>query len=89
MNYPPINSPQGTVPILGAEAADYSAVNAVPTFGVARAIYVGVSGNLKIDCADGSSITLTALAAGQWHPIACAKVYNVGSTAGMSVLFGR
>lgn len=46
-----------------------------------RGIYVGVTGDVKVDHPDGSTSTFTALAAGICHPIAAKKIYKVGTSA--------
>lgn len=47
----------------------------------ARGIYVGVSGNLKVTFTDGTTVTLTNLIAGVWHPMEVEKVFDTGTTA--------
>jgi hypothetical protein len=37
--------------------------------GAARALWVGVSGEVTITQVDGTSATLPAVAAGMWHPV--------------------
>ena len=49
--------------------------------GVTRGIYVGVSGDLKVDMPGASAITFVGLAAGMIHPICAKKVYATGTTA--------
>lgn len=44
------------------------------------AIYVGVSGNIKLELSGGSVITLTNLVAGAWHPISAVKVFASDTT---------
>lgn len=44
-----------------------------------RAIYIGVAGDIKIDDAGGTTLTL-ALDSG-WHPIRVARVYSTDTTA--------
>lgn len=46
-----------------------------------RGIYVGATGNVKVDMIDGSTVTFTALAAGVIHPLAVSRVYATGTTA--------
>lgn len=48
---------------------------------VARAIYVGGTGSLKVETDGGQVITLTNLAAGIFHPIVVRKVLATGTTA--------
>lgn len=44
-------------------------------------LYVGGSGDVSILCWDGTSITLTGLVAGVWHPIYSLSVNSAGTTA--------
>lgn len=53
----------------------------------ARWLYVGTSGNVSIVKWDGTSQTLTGLAAGVWHPIYSIKVNTAGTTA-LTMLWG-
>ena len=58
----------------------------VPTNGVAygekmRWLYVGVTGDVSIQCLDGTNITLTGLAAGVFHPIYSIMINSAGTTA--------
>jgi hypothetical protein len=46
-----------------------------------RGIYVGGAGNLKVDMADGTTVTFTAIAVGVIHPIRARRVYATGTTA--------
>jgi hypothetical protein len=48
---------------------------------VTRGVYVGGSGTLKVDMADGTTVTFTALAAGVIHPIQVKRVYSTGTAA--------
>lgn len=49
---------------------------------VTRGIYVGVSGDLKVDMDDsGTAIAFVGLASGIIHPIRARKVYATGTTA--------
>jgi len=47
-----------------------------------RGIYVGTSGNLKVDTADGDTVTFVSLSAGVIHPMRVRRVYATGTTAG-------
>lgn len=47
----------------------------------ARGVYVSAAGNLKVDMLDGSTITFSNLAAGQYYPFTVRKIYQTGSTA--------
>lgn len=44
-------------------------------------LFVGGAGNIKIDCADGRTLTLTGVAAGSVLQIAGTRVYSTGTTA--------
>lgn len=46
-----------------------------------KGLYVGVSGDVKIDTADGDTITLKNLASGVIHPISVIKVHSTETTA--------
>ena len=46
-----------------------------------RGLYVGVSGDVKVDMLDGSTVTLVGLSAGIIHPIQVVRVYSTGTTA--------
>ncbi|MHA2047208.1 MAG: spike base protein, RCAP_Rcc01079 family [Candidatus Thorarchaeota archaeon] len=48
---------------------------------VTRGIWVGVQGDLKVDMADGDTVTFVAMAAGIVHPIQVRKVYSTGTSA--------
>lgn len=67
--------------------------NLVPPNGDAnkatRALLIGGAGNIKIDMADGTTVTLTipATATGVIQPIAVKKVYATGTTATGIVAF--
>jgi len=48
---------------------------------VTRGIYVGVSGDLKVDTKSGDTVTFVGLAAGMIHPIRVKRVYENGTDA--------
>ena len=48
---------------------------------VSRAIYVGVSGNVKVTLLGGEDITFVSLAAGVFHPIRATRIWSTGTTA--------
>ncbi len=69
-----------TVPARAAAAVTKSDSENLPA--TCRGIYVGASGDLKVDLAEGGvGIVFVGLAAGVIHPIACKKVYSTGTTA--------
>ncbi len=85
MSYPNIDS---TDPVIGAEVANISSTDATPTLSpIARRLYVGVAGDVKVDLADGSTVTMPTMAGGVWHFVAVKKVYKVG-TAATGLVFG-
>jgi hypothetical protein len=45
------------------------------------ALYVGTTGNVKIDTVGGQTVTLKNLASGVWHPIQAKRVYSTDTTA--------
>lgn len=47
-----------------------------------RGIYVGTSGDLKVDMADGQTVTFTGVVAGFIHDISVKRVYANGTNAG-------
>jgi hypothetical protein len=55
-------------------------------FAPTRGVYIG-SGVIKVDMADGTTVTLTALNAGDIHPISVTKVYATDTTATDIVVF--
>jgi hypothetical protein len=48
---------------------------------VTRTLYVGVSGDVKVDMVGSGTVTFTGLAAGLNHPIRATRVYATGTTA--------
>ena len=46
-----------------------------------RAVYIGGAGNVKVDMADGSTVTFEAVPVGTFMPIQVRKVYATGTTA--------
>ena len=46
-----------------------------------RAVYVGVSGDLKVRDMYDNPITLVGLAGGLFHPVCCKRIYSTGTTA--------
>lgn len=74
-------------PAQGAVAIDYSGGDQVLAT-ESRGIYIDTAGNLKVDMADGTTVTFENLAAGTIYPIAITKIYQTGSTtaAGLVLL---
>jgi hypothetical protein len=48
---------------------------------VARALYVGGAGNIKIDTPNGDTVTLYGATAGSVLPVRANRVYSTGTTA--------
>lgn len=48
---------------------------------ITRGLYVGASGDVKVDMEDGTTVTFTSLSAGVIHPIRAKRVYSTGTTA--------
>jgi hypothetical protein len=67
-------------PAVGAEAVDISADDDTPTK-PSKGLWVGGVGNVKVDLADGSTVTFTAVQAGTLLPVQVTKVYKTGTTA--------
>lgn len=44
-------------------------------------IYVGVGGNVKVNTADGQTVTFTGIASGSFVPVLVTRVWNSGTTA--------
>ena len=71
----------------GLAVTPSDASNLVPPSGDAnkgtRALFIGGAGTVKVDMADGTTVTLTfpATACGIVQPIAVKKVYATGTTA--------
>ena len=70
---------RGTIPGEGAAAVTPNDSTDLTT--IARALYVGGAGNVKIDAADGSTVTFSGVLAGSILPVRAARVYSTGTTA--------
>ncbi len=53
--------------------------------GATKGLYVGVSGNVKVDMANGTTVTFTGLASGIIHPLSVKRIYSTGTT-GTSII---
>lgn len=69
---PEIESGSGAVVVTPNDTTEFR-----PT----RGVYIGVSGDLKATFIDGSSATLTNLAAGVVHPLRVKLINATGTTA--------
>lgn len=74
-----MNAQHLTNPAAGGFAVTPS--DSAPLANAARGIYVGGTGDLKVDLAGGATLTFAALAAGVLHPLQVRKVYATGTTA--------
>ena len=63
------------------EAFDITPSNDTDLATPTRGIYVGVSGDLKVDLIGSGTVTFTNLTAGMIHPIAVKRVYATGTDA--------
>lgn len=70
-DFTPINDARAVTPNDGAD---------LPA-GPCRGLYIGGAGNVVIDTANGTTVTLTALAVGQVHFIRAKRVRATNTTA--------
>lgn len=80
MPFPFLDYTQDLSPINDAQAVTPNDGTDLPG-GACRALYVGGAGNVQIDTAKGTTVTLTALAAGQVHFIRAKRVRAAATTA--------
>jgi hypothetical protein len=66
-----------------APAARHAAVTPSNTvgFGPARALYIGVTGNVAVVDLDGNAVTYVGVTGGSILPIQCTRVNATGTTA--------
>lgn len=69
---------RGTIPAEGGAAVTPN--NSTDLTVTARSLYIGGSGNLKVDTADGSTITFSSVPVGIF-PVRVKRVYATGTTA--------
>ena len=67
-------------PTRPAESAVEITTSNTAEFAPTRAVYVGTSGNLRVDIG-GEDITFAGVAAGVAHPLAVTRIYATGTTA--------
>jgi hypothetical protein len=72
-------------PAIGAVAISYGGGDQTLT-GVPRAVYIGTTGHLKVDMANGTTVTFSNMPVGMFA-IAITKIYQTGSTAAGLVLY--
>ena len=75
------NLPSGNASSPAQLAFAVTPSNTVDLAQVTRGIYVGVSGDLKVDMVAGGTVTFVDLAAGMIHPIAAKRIYQTGTDA--------
>lgn len=73
-------------PVLGAVAISYGGGNQSFTVQV-RGFHIDTAGALKVDMANGETVTFATLTAGVYYPYAITKIYQTGSTAAGFVLY--
>lgn len=70
---------------VNAQAIDYSGGDQIvspPSVG----LYIGGTGALKVDMANGATVTFTAMPVGLYDGISVKKIYQTGSTATNSLI---
>lgn len=75
------NAYTGPTRVMSGVARTGTVTNNTPYGEFARWLYVGVTGDVSYVKWDGTSQTLTGLAAGVWHPIYSIQVNTTGTTA--------
>lgn len=74
-----------TDPANGAEAVVISSVDHAATH-ASKALYVGETGNVKVDMRGGQAVTFVGVVAGTVLPIRVTKVYKTGTNAASMVI---
>lgn len=75
----PYDAPYGTMPAVDGASVSPSDANTL-TF-VARALFIGVGGNVKVQMISGASLTFVSVQSGTLLPIQVCQVFNTGTTA--------
>lgn len=82
---PETGKPMSKVTLSGSNAEGAVAVTPDDandlTNGVTKGLYVGGSGDIKVDMADGSTAIFTGISAGMIHPLSVKRVHSTGTTA--------
>lgn len=73
-------------PVTGGEAVDIGSGDHTATE-TGRALWVGTTGNVKVDTSDGDTITINNVQDGTVLPVRVTKVYQTGTTASNMVIF--
>lgn len=84
--YPRTGVVQDNDPAIGAVAIDYSGGDQ-PLSGAPRGLHIDSAGALKVDMADGTTVTFASLLEGAFYPYAVTKIYQTGSDAAGFVLY--
>lgn len=79
--YPRTAVVQENDPAIGAVEIDYSGGNQDLSGYRVRGFHVDVAGALKVDFANGTTVTFVTLTAGAFYPYAITKIYQTGSVA--------
>lgn len=72
------HAPSETGPVTDAVAVSPS--DTVDLAYMTRALHIGTPGDLRVDTADGSTVTFVNIAAG-WHPVRVTRIWATGTTA--------
>jgi hypothetical protein len=73
-------------PAIGAVAISYGSGNQDLSGYRVRGFHVDTAGALKVDMANGTTVTFATLTAGAFYPYAITKIYQTGSAAAGFVL---
>lgn len=65
----------------GIEAFPVAPSNSANLTHVTRALYVGSTGDVRLELVDGSEVTFRAMQAGMMYPLRVRKVFRGGTTA--------
>jgi hypothetical protein len=73
-------------PAIGAVEISYGGGNQDLSGYRVRGIHIDTAGALKVDMANGTTVTFATLTAGAFYPYAITKIYQTGSAAAGFVL---
>lgn len=73
-------------PAIGAVAINYAAADQDLSGYRVRGFHVDTAGALKVDMANGTTVTFATLTAGAFYPYAITKIYKIGSAGAGFVL---
>lgn len=66
------------VSITPSDSADLTMTSGVNK---TKGVYVGLTGDLKVTMADGSTVTFSSLSGGIVHPLSVKRIWSTGTTA--------